>query len=138
MLEHGNTPPGWHTKWKAEMKRQSADGGVDTHETLCRVLYSGLTYDQLNLGNLVVAEMMMRELMFIEEKYKDRAGGAKDGSLSEKSLFVGHEQRVVLCIFPELITYYIGEEMRKEALVMKERRKAREERALIKPPKPDK
>ena len=138
MLEHGNSPTGWHAKWKSDLKLQSTDPGVETHDTLCRIFQYGTCYDQLNLGNLVIAETMMRELMFVEEKHRDRiTGGGKEGggSVSEKALFTGHEQRVNLCIFPELVAY-IGDEMRKEALIMKERRKAREERALLKPPKP--
>ena len=136
MLEHGNSPTGWHSKWKSDLKLQATDPGVETHDTLCRIFQFGTCYDQLNLGNCVIAETMMRELMFVEEKHKDRATGAgKDGGgFSEKALFTGHEARVNLCIMPELVAY-IGDEMRKEALIMKERRKAREERALMKPEK---
>ena len=139
MLEHGNSPTGWHAKWKSDLKLQATDPGVETHDTLCRIFPYGTCYDQLNLGNCVIAETMMRELMFVEEKHKDRVtGGGKDGGgVSEKALFTGHEARVNLCIRPELVAY-IGDEMRKEALIMKERRKAREERALMKPEKPPK
>ena len=138
MLEHGNSPTGWHAKWKSDLKLQITDPGVETHDTLCRLFQYGTCYDQLNLGNCVIAETMMRELMFVEEKHKDRAtGGGNGGSVSEKALFTGHEQRVNLCIMPDLVAY-IGDEMRKEALIMKERRKAREERELLKPPKPAK
>ena len=134
MLENGGTPCGWRTKWRADMKLQIQDGGVEFHESACRMLQVGSSYDQLNLGNVAMAEMLMREVMCTEEKYKDRAGGVKDGSLTEKSLFLGLEQRVNLCIHPELLAY-IGEEMRKEAIILKERRKAREERVLLKPEK---
>ena len=136
MLEHGGTPNGWHRKWKSEMKLQSTDGGVEQHDSACRLLEFATTYDQLNLGNLAWGEACMREVMVAGERYKDRAIGSGDAQgvarLNEKNLFLGQEQRQALCIHPGLIEY-IGKEMAKEALVLKERRKAREERALLRP-----
>ena len=87
-----------------------------------------------------MAEMIMREIMVIEEKYRDRLGQKESSNSAiagELALFRGMEQRQCLCIHPELIAY-IGEELKKEALILKERRKAREERNLLKPPKPEK
>ena len=137
MAEHGGTPNGWHQKWKSEMKLQSHDGGVEGHETACRLLEMGSCYDQLNLGNCAIGEGLMREVMCTEERYKDRASSSSDGRLGEKALFQGHSQRHALCIHPELITH-ISSELSKEASILKERRKAREERALLKPEKPEK
>ena len=94
--------------------------GVDVHESTGRLLQNGVCYD-LNLGNIVREEQAMREVMTIEERYKDRAGGNKGSDLlNERALFARHEMRVNLCINPALVE-------------LKERRKAREASNLMKP-----
>ena len=134
MLENGPSAMGWHHKWKADCKLQDSDAGVDAHETYCRVLQTMASYDQLDLGNLAGVELMVRQLQLVEERHKDRLGGSsgKD-SLDEKYLFAGSAHRNNLCVCPKL-QEWVGEEMRKESLIMKERRKAREERGLARPP----
>ena len=54
--------------------------------------------------------------------------------MQEAHLYAGSSSRAGLCISPEL-SEWVADEMRKESAVMKERRKAREERALSKPKK---
>jgi hypothetical protein len=136
MIKQANSFTAWDSKWRTEMKLQLQDAQVELHQSLCKIMETGLIYDQLNMGNIAMGEMMMRELMVIEERYKDRALNHQKDNV-ERALFLGSEQRINLCIHPELIKY-IGEEMRAEALILKERRKAREERALLKPPKNNK
>ena len=68
-----------------------------------------------------------------EEKYKEKAGNnANTEIVQEQHLFGGHSSRTNLCICPDL-SAWIAEEMKTEAAVMKEWRKAHEERALQKP-----
>ena len=56
MLENGNTPRGWHNKWRSDAKLQVTDTGVSQHEVLCLVLETMVTYDQLSVTNLASAE----------------------------------------------------------------------------------
>ena len=96
-----------------------------------------ICFDQLQVGSLAAAEFCARQIQLVEEKYRDR-GVPKDSlelvSESEAALFSGSRSRTTICVCPAL-SEWIAEEMRKEAAVMKERRKAREERNLAKPPK---
>ena len=71
----------------------------------------------------------MRAIQRIEEKHKFKLVSAEDAG--EGALFMGSSTRswVGSAVSPKL-TEWIGTEMQKEAMVAKERRKAREERAL--------
>ena len=80
------------------------------------------------------AEYVLRQVQLIEERYKEKVVGAANESHIEAALYAGLQNRTGLCICPSL-SEWIATEMRGEAAVMKERRKAREERALAKPAK---
>ena len=69
----------------------------------------------------------------IEERFKDRffAGGGGDNT-RDYFLMSGASESSQLCICPALSSY-VADEARKEVAVLKERRKAREERSLLKP-----
>ena len=77
-------------------------------------------------------EILCRQLQLIEEPHRDRLSGGSSDGLDEKHLFGGSAHRTNLCVCPAL-QEWVGEEMRKESLIMKERRKAREERSLMRP-----
>ena len=70
----------------------------------------------------------------LEERYKHKLTDAEVVAASH--LYMGglSGSRGELCICPAL-TDYIGRELQKETLVMKERRKAGEERQLARPKK---
>ena len=81
--------------------------------------------DQLDVTNLAGAELVVRAIQRIEEKHKFKLASAEDAG--EGSLFMGAVggQRLGSVVSPKL-TEWIGTEMQKEAMVAKERRKARE------------
>ena len=68
-----------------------------------------------------------------EERYSDRVSVAQSGS-EEAAIFGGLGARGNLCICPDLKAH-VAEELKSITAVNKERRKAREERALVKAPK---
>ena len=133
MKINGGSPSSWHHRWQALAKVQSSEPGVQAHDAFCRTLEIMLCFDQLSLGSLASAEYVCRQIQLVEEKYKEKAGNnANTEIVQEQHLFGGHSSRTNLCICPDL-SAWIAEEMKTEAAVMKERRKAREERALQKP-----
>ena len=134
MKEHGGTPLGWHQRFVTICKLTPTDGGVANHESWCRLIEIAECFDQVNGGALAHMEFAARQVQFVEERWKERVVGKDEIGVSEASLFSGVSNRHNLCICPAL-TSWIAEEMRKESSVLKERRKAREERALVKPPK---
>lgn len=129
MLDHGGSAIGHHQAWRVACKLQPTDAPALEHEAWSKVLQTMMTYDQLDVTNLASAEMAVRALQRIEERHKFKLVSADDAG--EGALFMGAPSgaRVGSIISPKL-TEWIGTEMQKEALVSKERRKAREERAL--------
>ena len=77
------------------------------------------------MTNLAGAELVVRAIQHIEEKHKWKLSAVEDAG--EGALFMGSSSghRVGSIISPKL-TEWVGSEMQKEALVAKERRKARE------------
>ena len=102
---------------------QPTDGPAMEHDSWCHGSY------QLDTTNLASAELVVRAIQRWEEKHKHKI--AANENAGEGSLFMGTSggSRSGLVIDPKL-TEWIGSEMQKEAMVAKERRKAREERAL--------
>ena len=131
--EHGGTPLGHHQAWRSACRFQPGDGPVLEHESWSRVLQSMVCYDQLDATNLACGELVARNIQRIEERHKDRAIASEEQS--EAALFMGMPQgsRAGLCISPALNTW-AGKQTAEEACVAKERRKAREERALARKP----
>ena len=134
MREHGGTPRGWRRRWQSEMRLQSTDGGVLLHETCCQFLESLCCFDQLNAPNLAAAEHACRQLQAVEERWKDRVVGSSEaqGAQADLALYAGQQTRANLCIAPQL-SAWISDQLRAESSIAKERRKAREERALARP-----
>ena len=100
-------------------------------------------YDGLDLSNLAGAELAFRRLQLIEYYYSERGpgGGGKGGGKSEKkkdedlmyrmeaSVFTGsHKEFGDTMIAPSLMEF-VSKEIETEASIMKQIRKAREERA---------
>jgi len=115
--------------WRTACKLQPSDKPAQDHEMLCRILQTMVVYDQLDVANIAAAELVVRGIQRIEEQHKMKLVAAEDAG--EASLFLGSSggSRVGTVISPKL-SEWIGAEMQKEASIAKERRKAREERAL--------
>ena len=128
IMESGGTPVGHHQRWRVNCKLQAHDSGVVEHETYCKVLQTMLTYDQLDFSNLASAEVIARQIRLIEERHENKLVDVdKHG---QNHLISGlDETRGGICLSPAL-REYVAQELTKESLIMKERRKAREERAL--------
>ena len=144
----GRTPTEHHRGWKALLKLQDSSWGVDIHRLALEVLETSGCYDQLNLPNIAGIEKLLREAQFVEWQYaesskkageaggsgdnkKGKGGGKGDVLISgEMQLFTGkHKEYGNIMISPELLEY-VSKEAEKEVNVMKQVRKAREERAL--------
>ena len=134
MANQAGTPTGWHSKWKSDGKLDSSSHIVVFHGTCCQMVETLLCYDQLNGSNIAVGEQMMRQIMLSEERLKDRFGSQAPDGFDEFHLYSGRQDRYALCIDPAL-SEWVAKEVSKESVVMKERRKAREERALTRPKK---
>ena len=99
------------------------------------MLQAALCYDQLNAGSLASMEIIGRQLQLVEEKQYERSlkpDSVPNGAAADAHLYMGSGvNRGRVCVAP-VLSDWIAEELRKEASVLKERRKAREERASLK------
>ncbi|CAK0841594.1 unnamed protein product [Prorocentrum cordatum] len=151
MSTMAGAPTAWHQRWLTSMALPDEDEHAKLHETLCRVLDLAVVYDQLQIAEMASFEIIARQLQLLEERvYETRSpppsvaapkakaadrGGASAGTSSSPgtSYFLGAGvSKANLCISPKLLEY-IADQMRAEAAISKERREAREERALRAP-----
>jgi len=117
--------------WRTTGKLQDNDAWVAQHEAMCRILEVGCVYDQLDAAGLASFELICRQIQTIEERKKAQFSDGNDFG-SDHALMSGMPNRSNLCICPAL-SAWVAQEVAKESAVLKEKRKAREERALIKP-----
>lgn len=134
MVSRGGTPLQWHALWKSNGRLQDTELTVLHNESGFRVLETSLCYDQLNAGSSAALELVCRQIQIAEDKLSHRFEDSNSDTHSDYYLMSGAQSRSQLCICPELKTWISGE-MQKESAVLKERRKAREERHLANPKK---
>ena len=134
MGELVTTPTAYHSRWRSHMTLGIGDNLVAEHECLSRALEAFLSFDQLEVSNLAGIGLMVRRLQLFEEKYRYKI--ADPEASQDSHLYMGGlaGARGELCICP-LRSEWIAKQLQKESAVMKERRKAGEERVLARPKK---
>ena len=143
MYRNGGSPTAFHQRWLAEVRLEYGAAGVAEHLGLCKMFEIALVYGQLDLCVIAAFELAARRVQAIHDKWKHKlpsqsglgATGAT-GLDDDTHLLLGtSETRGNLGVAPEL-QRWLAEESSKEASAAKERRKAREERALASKTKP--
>lgn len=142
-LNRRNGGPSDHHRWWAQNHALKPEAwGVGEHDHLMKVVDKLGRFDGLDLANLAGAELIFRRLQLIEYVYSERGpGGGKgqpkgdkknqDAAQSyEATIFAGgHKEFGDTMVAPQLLEY-VAKEVEGEAAVMKQVRKAREERSL--------
>ena len=135
-------PTDHHRWWTASNGLTSEMWGVAEHENLMKIVDKLGRYDGLDLSNLAGAEMAFRRLQLIEYFYSDKGPGSGKGSgkskerktedasyKAEAAIFSGtHREFGDTMVAPDLLEY-VSKEVERDAAVLKQVRKAREERA---------
>ena len=145
MIEQAGKPTAWHSKWKLLAGVKDTDECCIAHATACRTLELLARFDQLNIPNIAAAELLSRQIQLIEERRREEVLRDESGKKQKNDAMVGagidaylymgnSASRDGLCICP-LLQDWISLELQKESNILKERRKAREERNLQKPAK---
>ena len=127
LRDSSQTPSTFHEFWIRTSEIPKGDRSVYEHECLARILESMLTVDQLHVSSLQSAELLSRRMLVIREAHKT-SPGAPDYSAADITMgwrFRRGAQGVV----PEM-SAYVAQELKNEAAVMKEARKAKEEAKL--------
>ena len=141
-LNRKNGGPVDHHRWWVQSHGLKPDSwGVAEHDNLMKIIDRLGRYDGLDLANLSGVELACRRLQLIEYVYSDRGpGGGKAAGKGEKkkddlsslsyeaTIFGGgHKEYGDTMVAPALLEY-VAKEVESEASVMKQVRKAREER----------
>ena len=143
-LNRRNGGPMDHHRWWIQNHSLKPDSwGVAEHDNLSKALDKLGRFDGLDLANLAGVELMFRRLQLIEYVYSEKGpGGGKGSSKGDKktdamSLVQQHEATIFAGAHKEfgdvmvapLLLEYVAKEVESEAAVLKQVRKAREERA---------
>lgn len=133
---NGGGPMGFHHRWMSECRLEYTAAGTQEHLAWCRFFEILTTYDMIDPGKLASCELGARKLQMImtsgwRHKLPRVGNPDKDSTIDDDAhLLMGtSENRGNIAMAPSL-QKWLGEELGKEALASKERRKAREERAL--------
>jgi hypothetical protein len=135
ILEQGPGPRQRHYWWRSVLRLTGSDKGVDDHCFLSDVIETAVCCYQLNVSELQCFEKIARRLQLWEEVYsvklrKAEGGEEVDGWLDERAIFLGQGKSRGHALVCPLLEAWVAKELEKESAVLKERRKAREERQL--------
>ena len=121
------TPVSRHSRWTSESGVAAGDRSRYEHEIISRAIEVATTYDCLNLPNLACFELLARRLQLLEESHlEDPLHPTFEGARH----FLGTGERRGGALIAPSLQAYVGEQLGKEAVVAKERRKAREAHGL--------
>ena len=129
MAQRSGTPTAHHQRWLAETGLDPESPGVDIHQMGCMVLESAVTYDQEHATNLAHLELVARSVQVEEERYRQLVTPSEAGAADRAVMMGSQELDGSVCVCPALRDH-LAQELQREMAVAKERRKAREERAL--------
>eukprot|EP00929_Paragymnodinium_shiwhaense_P059230 TRINITY_DN29661_c0_g1_i1.p1 TRINITY_DN29661_c0_g1~~TRINITY_DN29661_c0_g1_i1.p1 ORF type:complete len:411 (+),score=49.95 TRINITY_DN29661_c0_g1_i1:455-1687(+) len=116
-----------HDLWVRNGGIPGSDRSVYKHECLSRILEAAVMVDQLNAPALLSMELLVRRMALIKEAHRV-SPAAPDYSMSDQ--FMGWAgRRGGAGVSPEL-SRHVADELRAQAMVAKEARKAREDRSL--------
>ena len=146
-------PEDHHRWWMTTCRLNNSDWGVAEHGQCCRYLEVAGAFDQLDLPNIAMIELVSRRLQTIEFQYRERIRRAESSmvfgagvsptvagsvamSAEEADLFDGAERvHLTLCCAPALVKY-VTSQLKDESMIAKEARKAREEQQMVRQVQP--
>ncbi|CAK0817405.1 unnamed protein product, partial [Prorocentrum cordatum] len=124
-------PRARHANWVHECRLEATDEGVGDHDLAMRMAGLGLSFDQLNLGELASFELLMRKAQMAEWSHRDRLAASQGDDLMEESyLYLRAGETPGSAMVSPALVDHINQEMHREAQILKERRNAKEERLL--------
>lgn len=132
-------PTDWHHQFKTLYRLNKGDWGVEAHELAMRMLDRAGTFDGLDVCNLACLEDLLRQAQLVEFAYLQESDGGKGKSggkgkfsiIDENAVFAGtHRETGNAMVAPDLLQY-VGQEIERDANILKQIRKAREEKRLL-------
>ncbi|CAE8609421.1 unnamed protein product [Polarella glacialis] len=135
MRDQSLTPAMSHEYWVRNSRIPEGDRSVYEHEVIMRVLEAMITVDQLNVPCLQSAELLLRRAQVIKEAHRISPGLP---DYSSADIYMGWAYRQRGAGIDQALTAHVASELKAEAAIAKEARKAREEAAARRQPKPKK
>ena len=137
----GGGPRDHHRWWLSVTNLNKDSWGVAEHESAMKALDEAGSYDGLEITNLASLEVLLRRAQLVEYVYqlegkepKGKGGGKANnrfGLVDEAAVFSGsHRSTGDIMICPDLMDY-VAKEVERDAQIMKQVRKAREERKAL-------
>ncbi|CAE8638556.1 unnamed protein product, partial [Polarella glacialis] len=123
MRDQSLTPAMSHEYWVRNSKIPEGDRSVYEHEMIMRVLDSMITVDQLNVPCLQSAELLLRRAQVIKEAHRISPGLP---DYSSADIYMGWAYRQRGAGIDQALTAHVSAELKAEAAIAKEARKARE------------
>ena len=123
MVARGLTPVTDHERWVRTCEISKGDRSVYEMEVITRVMEAFIMIDQVNVPNLVGTELLMRRWQVIREAHRI-SPGAPDYSAAD--IVMGWSYRRGDGMHQPLARY-VAEELKDQAAIAKEARKAKEE-----------
>ena len=122
-----------HHTWRHENNVPEDSKNCMVHEVVCEALELLGCVDQYDLSNSAGAESLVRHAQFAEHEVKKRADAKKEHDGSE--YFLGRTKRTGGALISPDLLKWVSEQAAKDSAILKETRKAVEERALARAPK---
>ncbi|CAK0828904.1 unnamed protein product [Prorocentrum cordatum] len=134
-LRRRHTPLDHHLMFRSTCSLKPEQWGVAEHETLLRIIELAGQYDQLDVTNLACMEAAARRVQTIEWAYHDKiretdAGSTSRLSIEEATAFSGLSRAGDLMMVAPALLEHAKLQVEKDAAIMKNIRKAKEEREL--------
>lgn len=118
------TPTTFHEYWLRTSDIPKGDRSVYEHECLSRILESMLTVDQINAPALQSAELLCRRMQVIREAHRISPGSP---DYTSADVMMGWRYRRSGQGVVQELAAHVASELKNEAAIAKEARKAREE-----------
>jgi hypothetical protein len=128
LSKSGMNPISRHSHWRHENNIKDDERSGTIHELLSEVLELMITYDQLDISNLACAETLSRHMQLIEFETKKKMDARKGGDSSE--YYLGRSRRTGGNLLSPELQKHIADKASRDTSILKEQRKAAEERAL--------
>eukprot|EP00438_Fugacium_kawagutii_P003956 Skav200396 [mRNA] locus=scaffold1919:156792:162160:- [translate_table: standard] len=124
MRDQSLTPTTFHEFWLRSADIPRGDRSTYEHECLSRILESLVSVDQLNVAALQGAELIGRRLQVIREAHRVSPSSP---DYSSADYFMGWKYRRGSQGVDNQLAQHVASEMKADAAIMKEARKAKEE-----------
>ena len=124
LRDQSMTPTSFHEFWVRSADIPKGDRSTYEHECLSRILESLVTVDQLNVSCLQGAELICRRMQVIREAHRI---SPTSPDYSSADYFMGWKYRRGAHGVDAGLSQFVAGEMKNDAMILKESRKAREE-----------